>query len=100
MNDHDEIPVETLAEPDNYSIWLADEPDEELTYHLELGQVTVHFFEEEWDEFVELINQAAEEPIEDDDEGAVEVELDWGSLYFTREEWQEFLRLIREAAEE
>jgi len=26
-----------------------------VTYHLELGSVTVHFFEEEWTEFLELV---------------------------------------------
>jgi hypothetical protein len=36
-------------------VWRAAEPDGETTYHLELNNVTVHFFQEEWDEFVELI---------------------------------------------
>ena len=29
-------------------------PDGETTYHLELNNVTLHFFREEWDEFLEL----------------------------------------------
>ena len=29
----------------------------EITYHLEFGSVTVHFFEEEWEEFLELVGQ-------------------------------------------
>jgi hypothetical protein len=44
-----------LAETANYLIWTADEPDGETTYNIELGSVTVHFFKEEWDEFLKLI---------------------------------------------
>ena len=45
----------TLAETDNYMIWKADEPDGETTYHIELNSITMHFFEEEWEEFVKLV---------------------------------------------
>ena len=45
----------TLAETDNYMVWKADEPDGEATYHIELNSVTIHFFEEEWEEFTKLI---------------------------------------------
>lgn len=55
----EEPTVETLAETMNFEIWQADEPDTELTYHLELGIVTLHLFQEEWDEFVELVETAA-----------------------------------------
>lgn len=44
----------TLAETENYMAWKADEPDGEITYHLELNNVTLHFFTEEWEEFLEL----------------------------------------------
>jgi hypothetical protein len=54
MEKDPEMAIETLVETDNYSVWRADEPDEESTYHLELNNVTVHFFREEWDEFIEL----------------------------------------------
>ena len=33
----------------------ADEPDGETTYNMELGNVTLHFFKEEWDEFLKLM---------------------------------------------
>lgn len=45
----------TIAETENYMAWKADEPDGETTFHLELNNVTVHFFKEEWDEFLVLI---------------------------------------------
>lgn len=97
MNDNSEIPVDTLAETDNYTAWAASEPDGERTYHLDLGAVTAHFFQEEWEEFIGLIRHAAEEPTtKDDEEEAIEVELDWGSLYFLRDEWDEFLTLINQ----
>jgi hypothetical protein len=50
-----DVNTETIAETSNFILWKADEPDGETTYHLELGTVTVHFFQEEWEEFIELI---------------------------------------------
>ncbi len=47
----------TLAETDNFIVWQAVEPDGEITYHLELNNVTLHFFEEEWREFVKLAEE-------------------------------------------
>ncbi|MBC8332169.1 MAG: hypothetical protein H8E28_09335 [Anaerolineae bacterium] len=47
--------ITTLAETQNYSVWAAEEPDGETTYQLELNNVTIHFFEEEWQEFFELV---------------------------------------------
>jgi len=57
MNDNNnEINTKTLAETDNFMIWQAEEPDGETTYHVELNNVTLHFFEEEWNEFIALVN--------------------------------------------
>ena len=101
MSNDANIPTDTIAETENYTVWSADEPDGETTYHLELGPVTVHFFQEEWDEFIELIRQSSDGADETagDDEMAFDVELDWGSLYFSREEWNEFLNLIQQVNE-
>jgi len=57
MSDLKEPKTETVAETENYAIWTADEPDGEKTYHLELNNVTVHFFQEEWTEFVDLVKK-------------------------------------------
>jgi hypothetical protein len=54
MSTQNDPTTETLAETDNYLAWKADEPDGEMTYHIELNNVTVHFFEEEWQEFLQL----------------------------------------------
>jgi hypothetical protein len=48
--------TDTLAETDNYMAWKAEEPDGETTYHIELNNLTLHFFEEEWQEFLELVS--------------------------------------------
>lgn len=54
----EEVPnlkTQTIAETENYMAWQAKEPDGETTYHLELNNVTLHFFQEEWEEFLELV---------------------------------------------
>jgi len=53
-NNH-EPQTETIAETENFLAWRAEEPDGEVTYHIELNNVTVHFFNEEWNEFLELV---------------------------------------------
>lgn len=53
-NNSNEPRTETLAETENFLVWKAEEPDGETTYHIELNNVTVHFFEEEWNEFLDL----------------------------------------------
>jgi len=50
--------IRILAETDTYSVWQSDEPDGEMTFHLELGNVTVHLFREEFDEVLELMAEA------------------------------------------
>lgn len=54
--------TQTIAETDNYLAWSADEPDGEKTYHLELNNVTLHFFSEEWQEFLDLVHKLGREP--------------------------------------
>lgn len=54
MTQESEIHTDTIAETSTYLAWRAKEPDGEHTYHVELGTVTLHFFQEEWDEFMEL----------------------------------------------
>jgi hypothetical protein len=53
-NNSNEPRTDTIAETENFIAWKAEEPDGEVTYHVELNNVTVHFFEEEWTEFLEL----------------------------------------------
>jgi hypothetical protein len=55
MSNHSEPKTQTMAETDNYLAWRAEEPDGEVTFHLELNNVTLHFFDEEWTEFLDLV---------------------------------------------
>jgi hypothetical protein len=55
--ENSEPTTETIAETDNFLAWKANEPDGEVTYHLELNNVTLHFFREEWQEFLELVKR-------------------------------------------
>ena len=56
MNTNNNEPqTETIAETDNFLAWKAEEPDGETTYHIELNNVTVHFFAEEWTEFIQIV---------------------------------------------
>ena len=55
-NNGKEPKTDTLAETDNYMVWKAEEPDGETTFHIELNNLTLHFFQEEWEEFLELVN--------------------------------------------
>lgn len=59
-NNDNEPKTDVVAETDNYLAWRAEEPDGETTYHLELNNVTLHFFQEEWDEFLELVESLIE----------------------------------------
>lgn len=55
----DDLQTDNLVVTENYVAWMSQEPDGEVVYHLELGQVTVHLFAEEWEELVDLVQTAA-----------------------------------------
>ena len=52
--------TDVIAETDNFMAWQAEEPDGETTYHLDIGNATLHFFQEEWDEFLKLVRSLLE----------------------------------------
>ena len=61
MENSNEPKTTTVAETDNYLAWKAEEPDGETTYHLELNNITLHFFKEEWQEFLDLVDLVLDE---------------------------------------
>ena len=61
MSNSTEPKTETIAETESYMAWRAEEPDGEITYHLELNNVTIHFFNEEWEEFLDLVRAIVRE---------------------------------------
>ena len=85
--------TEVLAETEQFLAWMAEELDDETTYHLELNNVTLHFFQEEWDEFLQLVSQA--EGPEDDADVIYDLEYNNVIIHFSTEEWGEFLQMIR-----
>jgi hypothetical protein len=54
-NGAEDVRTSVLAETENFAVWQAEEPDDEVTYHLELGNITLHFFQEEWEELLDLL---------------------------------------------
>lgn len=60
-NNGPEPKTEVIAETDSYLAWKAEEPDGETTYHLELNNVTLHFFQEEWTELMDLARELLKE---------------------------------------
>jgi hypothetical protein len=55
----DQIETEIIAETESLAVWVSQEPDGETSYHLELSSATIHFFEEEWQEFLLLISRVS-----------------------------------------
>jgi hypothetical protein len=60
-NNSTEPKTQTIAETESYLAWRAEEADGETTCHLELNNVTLHFFSEEWVEFLELARALVEQ---------------------------------------
>lgn len=50
--------LEIIAETANYAVLVGTDVDGEQIYNIELGTVTIHLFEEEWEEILSLIRQA------------------------------------------
>ena len=59
MKETPEPKVTTIAETENNMVWSAEEPDGETTYYVQIDNVTINFFQEEWDEFKQLIKMLA-----------------------------------------
>lgn len=61
MPDHDDVRIETLAESENYAIWVSHEPDGETVFHVDVGMATLNLLKEEWEELVALIRGVTDE---------------------------------------
>ncbi len=53
--EQNEPETSVITETENYMVWRAEEPDGETTFHVDVGNVTLHFFTEEWKEFLQLM---------------------------------------------
>lgn len=56
MTNDPNVNVDNIAETENYATWISVENDGEDTLHLELGPVTIHFYKEEWEELIALVD--------------------------------------------
>jgi hypothetical protein len=56
----EETPLVVLAETESYAILVSEEEGEHV-FNIELGNVTLHLYQDEWEELVELVN-AAQKP--------------------------------------
>lgn len=56
---NEDMQIDTLAETENYVAWVSHEPDGETVYHLEVGAVTLHLYQEEFEEMADLVADAA-----------------------------------------
>jgi hypothetical protein len=60
MKETDETKLTTLVETDDSFFYTAEEPDGEMTYHLQVNNVTIHFFLEEWQSALEFLKKVVE----------------------------------------
>ncbi len=49
--------IEVIAETENSSVFRMEEDGGELSYHLDVGSATLHFFREDWEELLGLLRQ-------------------------------------------
>ncbi|MGC9398628.1 MAG: hypothetical protein ACP5HM_05785 [Anaerolineae bacterium] len=49
--------ITTLAETEMYEVFVVEGEDGDRTYHLEIGNVTINFLPEDWEEFLDLMTQ-------------------------------------------
>ena len=103
---------EEIFHTEFFTAWKTAEPDEEEMYHIQFGRATVHFFPEEWEEFVDFVNEFVDIPLgttgtlaetenyyadcEEDETGNVySIEMPGIVLSFYEEDWSELLELFR-----
>ena len=60
MDEDNETKITTLVESDDHFFYTAEEPDGEITYHLQINNVTIHFFLEEWQSTFEFLKKVVE----------------------------------------
>ena len=106
-----DINTEEIYMTEHYSAWKAVEPDEETTYHIEFGTVTVHFYLEEWEEFLDFAAELVKIPIgttgtiaetesylasceEIDGDIIYSIEMPGVTLYFFEDDWKEVIELF------
>ena len=57
MNSESEPTFISIVESEDNYLYSAKEPDGEETYHLQIGNVTMHFFLEEWQSAIKFLEK-------------------------------------------
>lgn len=60
MPDQLETKINTLVEAEDKYLYTAEEPDGEITYHLQINNVTQHFFMEEWQDALDFLRKVTQ----------------------------------------
>ena len=111
MAQMDELKTEMVASTERFYAMKASEPDGEETYNIFFDKVTVNFFQEEWDEFLEFAAEVVKIPLgttgtiaetenylascEDMDGDIIySIEMPGVTLYFFEEDWEEICELL------
>ena len=104
--------TETIASTEQFYAMKAYEPDEEVTYNIFFDKVTVNFFMEEWEEFLDFSAEVVTIPIgttgiiaetdsylascEDVDGDIIySIEMPGVTLYFFEDDWKEVVELMK-----
>ncbi len=61
MKQENETEIKTIVETDDCFAYTAVEPDGEITYHLQINNVTLHFFNEEWQVALNFLKEVVKE---------------------------------------
>jgi hypothetical protein len=93
MSNNNREPLTTeLASTENFEAWKAEEPDEETTFYLQLGRATINFFEEEWQDFLGVVEDL--DSVAPNEEGLYMLEFDNIDVWMDEEDWVEFKELV------
>ena len=57
MKEDIETKIKTIIETDVWFAYTAKEPDGEITYHLQINNITLHFFNEEWQVAINFLRE-------------------------------------------
>ncbi len=104
--------TEMIASTEQFYAMKAYEPDEEVTYSIIFANITVSFFIEEWEEFLDFSAEVVKIPIGttgviaetdnylascEDNQGDIiySIEMPGATLYFFEDDWEEVIDLMR-----
>jgi hypothetical protein len=60
MKETEDTKITTLVETEDSFFYTAEEPDGEITYHLQINNITLHFFLEEWQSALDFLKKVVE----------------------------------------